>query len=253
MRFVPKRLVKTQDNSRGDTSWQSYLKNSLSVVITMVALYLVLGAVSDLVAYTLPERWEIRLFSWSRFESAPLRDDALVRETFDQLVQHAELRPLRYELFLLPTPDPNAFAFPGGKVAVTQGLLDLVESQAGLATVLSHELGHHQHRHSLKRLGRGLIFTLAHAVLFGGSDSSVLDASLRIAESSYSRRQERQADEFGMRLVHEVFGNTEQSLEFFEDMREGEERRWSAFLRSHPLTSERITDLRQLQQSLLDD
>ena len=156
-------------------------------------------------------------------------------------------------LFLLPTHDQNAYAFPRGRVSVTQGLLDLVGSQAGLATVLGHELGHHQHRHSLKRLGRGLIFTLAHAVLFGGSDSSLVDASLRIAESSYSRRQERQADDFGMRLVHEVFGSTEQSLEFFEDIREGEEPRWSAFLRSHPLPSDRITDLRQLQQSLRDE
>ena len=101
-----------------------------------------------------------------------------------------------------------------------------------------------------------LVFSVARALLFGAHDASLVDRSLAIADSSYSRRQERQADAFGLRLVYDVFGHTEESLEFFERIRTEQgtaEVRWAAFLRSHPLTSDRIADLRALQIVLDED
>ena len=254
MKFVPKRLERTADVSRGAASWQSFLKNVISVVIVFALGYLLLGALGELLARTIPDRWEVRMFSPP--ELAPASGDlARAEKIFHRLLESPGLRPLSYKLFLVPTKELNAFAVAGGAVGVTQGLLDDIESEAGLALVLGHELGHHQARHPLKRFGRMLVFSVARALLFGAHDISLVDQSLALADSSYSRRQERQADAFGLRLVHDVYGQTEGSLEFFERIRSEhatEDLRWAAFVRSHPLTSDRIAELRTLQVQLDD-
>ncbi len=193
------------------------------------------------------------MFSAPELDLPGSGDLARAEKIFQRLLGHPGLRPLPYRLFLVPISEPNAFAVPGGAVGVTQGLLDDIESEVGLALVLGHELGHHQARHPLKRTGRMLVFSVARALLFGAHDTSLVDRSLAIADSSYSRRQERQADAFGLRLVHDIYGHTEGSLEFFERIRSEhgtEEVRWAAFVRSHPLTSDRIADLRTLQLAL---
>ena len=253
MKFVPKRLEETADISRGDTTWLSFLKNALSVVIVLGLGYLALGLLAGLLARLIPDSWEAGMFprpGTQAFESAELERAQAI---FDRLIEREGLRALPYRLFVLPDDDPNAFAFPGGTVGVTQGLLDTVESETGLAAVLGHELGHHQDRHPLKRLGRVLVFRVASSLVFGGGSNSVVDASLKIAESSYSRSQELEADAFGLRLVHEVYGHVEGSLEFFEEVRleeEAHETRWAEFLRSHPLTEKRIEELMRLQRIL---
>ena len=253
MKFVPRRLEKTADISRGDTSWQSFLKNVVSVVIVFALGYLLLGALGELLARTIPDRWEVRMFSPPEHDLPASEDFARAEKIFQRLLGAPRLRPLPYRLFLVPNSEPNAFAVPGGAVGVTQGLLDDIESEVGLALVLGHELGHHQARHPLKRVGRMLVFSVARALLFGAHDTLLVDRSLAIADSSYSRGQERQADAFGLRLVHDVYGHTEGSLEFFERIQSEhgtEEMRWAAFVRSHPLTSNRIADLRTLQVAL---
>jgi len=250
VKFVPKRLEKTADISRGDTSWQSFVKNSLSAVIILALVYLALGLVADLLAHSIPDRWEVQLFDWTDFDLVESSEMERAKEIFSHLLERAELRDLPYRLYVIPGDDPNAFAFPGGAVGVTSGLLKRIESETGLATVLGHELGHHQARHPLKAIGRALIFRLAMSLAFGGSQDSLVKASLELAESRHSRRQETAADAFGLRLVHRVYGHTESSLEFFEQMRDehgSDEHRWASFLRTHPLTEDRISDLRKLR------
>ena len=254
MRFVPKRLVKTADASQGEMSWESFLKNVVSVVGVFVLGYLLLGALGELLARTIPDRWEARSFSAPEFDApASRRHFVRAEKIFQRLLVSPGLRALPYRLFLVPMSEPNAFAIPGGGVGVTEGLLADIQSEAGLALVLGHELGHHQARHPLKRVGRMLVFSVAGALLFGARDSSLVDRSLAIADSSYSRGHERQADAFGLRLVHDVFGHTEGSLEFFERIQSEHgagEMRWTAFVQSHPLTSSRIADLVSLQVAL---
>ena len=58
MKFIPRELRDTADASRGDHTWTSFLKNTASVILILGFLYLLLGLVADVVAWTLPERWE---------------------------------------------------------------------------------------------------------------------------------------------------------------------------------------------------
>lgn len=254
MKFVPKQLRETADISRGDRSLRSFLLNSLSVLIVLGSLYLGLGLLADLTAEWLPERWEVRIFSKlpeGEPEDSPRFDRASA--LFDALLGTAELRPLDYHLFLLDLDQPNAVAIPGGAVGITAELLERVESEIGLATVLAHELGHHQGRHNLKQLGRTLLLRSALALLFKGGGGSMAGISLTLAESSHSRHQETEADEFALRMVRDHFGHTEGSLEFFELIHEEYESdggKWGAFLSTHPLTQDRIDHLRQMEREL---
>ena len=100
------------------------------------------------------------------------------------------------------------------------------------------------------------MFSAAGTLLFGRNTNSVVNASMGIAQSGYSRRQEREADAFGLRLVRDVYDHTEDSLEFFETVESEHgagEIRWAAFIRSHPLSSNRLDALRQLQATLKED
>lgn len=253
MKFVPKELRKTANVSRGDTSWGSFLKNTASVLVTLILAYVALGLLANLVATTIPSHWEANLFAEQVDDTTPTppldRADFILRG----LLEGSALRPLPYRLSLLDLHHPNAFALPGGGITITRGLLKKVENDTALATVIAHELGHHHHRHSLKRMGRSLVYQTAMAVLFGGGQRSLVDAALRTAEAGYSRRQETQADEFALRLVHQVYGHTDGSLELYLIMGENEAvnaPQWATFLRSHPLTEPRIERLRTLQDEL---
>ncbi|MEE8141650.1 MAG: M48 family metallopeptidase [Planctomycetota bacterium] len=254
MKFVPKELKETADISRGTVTWVSALKNVASVVLVLALLYLGLGLTADLLASLIPEELESSFMVWD-VETPDAEDPEFQRAQaiFDRLLEQPGLRPLPYRLFLLNFSEPNAVAVPGGGVGVSPALLKLVTSETGLALVLSHELGHHQGRHTLKRLGRALLYRGTMALLFAGSGSSVVNMSLKAAHSSYSRGQEQEADEFGIRLVNRVYGHTRGALEFFEDMaaeQNGSVGRWASFLASHPFTEDRIADLQQLQEQL---
>jgi predicted Zn-dependent protease len=254
VRFVPKPLAGAADASRGTISWQTYVRNVASVVIVLGLGYMALGALAELLARTIPDRWEARMFGPPGAAVADPDTDRLARadEILAKLRSSNELRDLPYRLVLVPDSQPNAFAFPGGAIGVTTGLLDSVESEPGLAMVLAHELGHHQYRHTLAAVGRVLVFTVARALLFSGSDTPLVDASLGIAESGHSRRKERAADELGLRLVYQTYGHTEGSLELYEELldRDADTHHWAAFLRSHPLTASRLDSLRRLQAQL---
>ena len=254
MKFVPKELRETADTSRGQSDWRSFLKNSLAVAAFFVCLYILLGLAADLIASHISEQLEARLFSIKAgIEESESPEFKRTQRLFGRLLQQPDLRPLPYRLFLFPADHPNAVAVVGGSVGVSPALLQSVSGDMGLAMVLGHELGHHQLRHCVKRLGRALLYRGAMALLFGAQRLSVIDAALYASETRYSRRQEREADEFGLKLVHQTYGHTREALEFFEMiLREHESgnTRWSTFLASHPHTLSRLNYLRKLQRSL---
>ena len=254
MKFVPRELKKTADVSRGQSTNWKFIRNALSVVFCFLCVYFLLGFCAEFFASKIPEKWEAILFQERmpfKGSSAQTFTDAQV--VFDRLIKNPGLRPLPYQLIFLNVQVPNAMAFPGGYVGVTSKLLDEVKSEAGLAMVLGHELGHHQQRHCLKRLGRQLLFITVSTLISGQSLNSVITNTVQLAELRYSRRQEREADEFGLKLVFNTYGHTDGCLEFFELIQKDYESgssQWGELFASHPYTADRINHLRELQKSL---
>ena len=258
MKFVPKQLRKTADISRGKASLKGWLRNAASALLTLVFLYFGIGLVTDLVVSNISEETEARWFSWTFAAMAMAPDDTdeeleRAQAIFSRLIEDSDVRPLPYQLFLIDMPDPNALALPGGGVGITRGLLEKIDSETGLAMILAHELGHHEDRHSLKRIGRMLVWNTLLNLALGGVDASALELGVWLSETGYGREQERDADEFAMRLVHEVYGHTDGALDFFELVQNEsgqEESEWLWFMSTHPLTAERISDLKELQLEL---
>jgi len=116
----------------------------------------------------------------------------------------------------------NAFAFPGGRIIVFEGLLDTVDSENGLAFVLAHEMAHFKNRDHLRGMGRGLVFTALSALLTGaGSDLTQLIApALGIGQAQYSQEREALADKLALETLHCCYGHVGGATEFFEAMQE---------------------------------
>lgn len=261
MKFVAKELKETGDVSRGQRSLRRQLRTLGAVVVGLALAYWALGALGELIADNVSDASEAKWFASARSacdrsEEAEQRRSALqrARQILAKLERVRPARELPYCVFLLDADVPNAVAMPGGAIGVTPQLLDGLRSEQALAMVLGHELGHHQHRHVLRRMGRRLVYQVAIAIAFGAADASqVVQAATGTAESAHGRKQEREADAWGLALVHAAYGNVDGALEFFEWINHDhrfETPRWAAWFATHPMTEERLADLRRQARSL---
>ena len=92
-------------------------------------------------------------------DSDDRKTTALVKQTGHRIAKVSAMPNLDWEFRLIESKKQNAFALPGGKVAVYTGLLPVAMNEAGLATVMSHEIAHVIARHGAQRMTRQLILT----------------------------------------------------------------------------------------------
>ena len=137
---------------------------------------------------------------------------AYVTRTGRQLVAVSELPKEEFTFTVLDSDVINAFALPGGYVYITRGLLALADDEAELAGVMAHEIGHVTARHSAQRYSRGVlaqggvaIGSILAGVLGGGAGAQLAQqaggASAQAYLAGYSRDQEFQADDLGVRYL----------------------------------------------------
>ena len=117
-------------------------------------------------------------------------------------------RALPYEFVVLNNPTPNAWALPGGKIAVNTGLLVHLEDESQLAAVLAHEIVHAAARHSAAQMTRGSLIGLGAQVLGSasaqggyGDMSSALQMGAGAWMAKYGRGAELESDAFGMEYM----------------------------------------------------
>ena len=107
---------------------------------------------------------------------------------------------------VLATPVPNAFALPGGRVYLFNGLLAKAQNPDEIAGVLAHELGHLRHRDGTRNLiyNGGTSFLIG--LLFGDitGSSALIFASRSLVTASYSREAEQNADTFSIDVMHKL-------------------------------------------------
>ncbi len=127
-----------------------------------------------------------------------------VAEIGGRLVANSEMPGFPFTFTVLNSPDVNAFALPGGYVYVTRGLLALANTEAELAAVIGHEIGHVVARHTAQRYSQAVAAGLGAAVLgavVGGEAEQLAQLGSELYLASYSRDQEFQADELGIRYT----------------------------------------------------
>jgi predicted Zn-dependent protease len=206
--------------------------------------------------------------TWLRIfrSQVPTVDDPLLHDYLEHLiyllVSHSKLEDRRVEVVIVDSPEINAFAVPGGVIGINNGLLLYAQTEDELVTVLSHEIAHLSQRH----FSRGVEFqqknqplTLAAmlasfvllATVGGDAGMAALSATQAAAQSSalrYSRTNEQEADRVGMQTLVDAGFDPHAAPSMFERMmqasRYSNSERIPEFLRTHPLSENRIADTR---------
>jgi len=175
------------------------------------------------------------------------RDEDLARYVADvggRLAAASERPYLPWRFLVLDDPTVNAFALPGGYVYVTRGILAQLDSEAELAAVLGHEIGHVTARHGVHAMSQQILATAA-----VGTAAVVLDPehaddwfavgslTLGLVFLQHSRADERQADDLGLRyLLRAGYDPREMPpvFEMLERVAEQEGGRLPVWLSTHP-------------------
>jgi predicted Zn-dependent protease len=206
-----------------------------------------------------------------RFREPNYLDDPEISDYLGNLGARLTQTPggVRYdfEFFALRDHTINAFALPGGFVGVHTGLITTAESESELASVLAHEIGHVTQRHIARMLGQQqqmqlpVLAALAAAILLGRSRPDLASGAAAAASAgaiqtqlSYSRDYEREADRIGFQSLEAAGFDVNAMGAFFEKMQRGsrvtDDGSVPGYLRTHPVTTERIADAQNRAASL---
>ncbi|MCP4002514.1 MAG: M48 family metalloprotease, partial [Gammaproteobacteria bacterium] len=171
-------------------------------------------------------------------------------------------RKLPYEFVVLNNSVPNAWALPGGKIAINRGLLTELNSEAELAAVLGHEIVHAAARHGAKGMERGILLQGAMTVAgIAARGSSYEDIAVRGSQTAaglinqkYGRNAESESDLYGMEYMSRAGYDPRAAIslqEVFVRLSEGQETDWlSGLFSSHPPSQQRVDANRETAKTL---
>ncbi|MEE9181666.1 MAG: M48 family metallopeptidase [candidate division NC10 bacterium] len=156
----------------------------------------------------------------------------------------------------------NAFALPGGKVAVYTGILPVAKTEGGLAAVMSHEVAHVLARHGGERLSHGLLAQMGAVAIqagMAGSNPGVVQGVMTAYGLGanvgvllpYGRLQESEADRIGILLMAQAGYDPREAVHLWERMAQQSRRQPPQFLSTHPSPRRRIQDLQRLVPNAL--
>ena len=173
-------------------------------------------------------------------------------------VAGADMPNAQWEFVVFESQEANAFCLPGGKVGVYTGILPITKDEAGLATVIGHEVAHAVARHGAERMSEAMLTQFGGQVL--GASLSAADPRLQaLAGSAYglgtqvgrelphSRAQESEADHIGVIYMARAGYDPEASVQFWLRFMEYNAKNGGSatpsFLRTHPTDATRIKQL----------
>lgn len=161
-------------------------------------------------------------------------------------------RPFKWEFRLVNSNQVNAFCMPGGKVVVYTGLLPVAQTDAGLACVMGHEIGHALARHGSQRMAQQKLSEIGQMTVSQAmEDPRYRDGALKAFNLGsqygfllpYSRKHESEADHIGILLMAKAGYNPQASVGFWERMGKLGGKQPSEFQSTHPSHEHRAHDL----------
>jgi hypothetical protein len=179
---------------------------------------------------------------------------AKLRRIGRRLVSVCDAPEYAFEFHYVDGEEVNAFALPGGYIYIYRGLLQLLPNDDTLAFILAHEISHVVRRHGIDQIQKQVVTSVALDAILGRSGASqILQALVGL---HYSRSDENEADDFGLRWMVRAGFNPEASVQVMEVLRRagGEGKGVPKLLRTHPAPKDRLdsmqrqaTELRQRQ------
>lgn len=204
---------------------------------------------------------EMGLRTWAQIQTELPRSrraglQATLSEVTKKLLEARGEDPSDWEVVVFADPAINAFALPGNKIGVFEGMFEVIENDAQLAAVVSHEIGHLDAEHSQERiaaeLGKELglnaarLLLQANEVEYAGEIAAALGLGVQYGlVLPYSRAHELEADVLGVRLMARAGFEPAQSIALWRRIGAVAGDRSPAFLSTHPAPQDRIAALEQ--------
>jgi predicted Zn-dependent protease len=198
------------------------------------------------------------------------KKNAQLQSVGKRIARVAKLPNARWEFVLFDDPkQPNAFALPGGKVGIYTGILPITKDDAGLATVIGHEVAHAAARHGAERMSQGLAVQVGGGILsaalgasgYGGATQDLAMQAYGVGAQlgvmlPYSRTQELEADRIGLLYMARAGFDPREAIAFWQRFQAYKAKsggRTPEFLSTHPLDDNRIAQLQKfLPQALAE-
>ncbi|MEO3432707.1 M48 family metallopeptidase [Inquilinus sp. CAU 1745] len=202
--------------------------------------------------------------TWARIrQETPVSDNRSMQAALEQvgsrLLTAAGENPNQWEMVVFEGQEANAFALPGGKIGVYEGIFNYMENDAQLAAVVGHEIGHNQARHAAQRISASQASQLGvqviTAALGGGSGgaasadqiAALLGAGVQYGIlMPYGRDQELEADRLGLRLMAMAGYDPRESIDFWQKMSQAPGGGTPEFASTHPSPGNRVAQLQSL-------
>lgn len=159
-----------------------------------------------------------------------------------------------YEFNIIEDPSPNAVALPGGKIFFHTGMLQLMNSEAELAGVMSHEIAHSVLSHGYKKLGESAITGSTSSLLsglIGGDAGKVVELGGVLLNKEFGRDKEKQADVLGLRVLAAAGYSADGLYNVMAKLNQLESSSGleDSLLSSHPAPADRMEYLEELIQT----
>jgi len=180
-----------------------------------------------------------------------------VRRVGQRIAAAADQSDYQWEFTVIDDPkQANAFCLPGGKVAVYTGIFPIARDEAGLATVIGHEVAHALARHGAERMSQSELLQIGAVgvgVAASGASPGVQQAIMQAyglgstvgVALPFSRSQESEADHIGLILMAKAGYNPEAAIGLWERMQSAERGSPPQWLSTHPASATRIDDIRR--------
>lgn len=186
------------------------------------------------------------------------RANTILQRVGKAIAAQANRPDFKWEYTLIESKEMNAWCMPGGKIAVYTGILPFMKNEAGMATVLGHEVAHATLRHSGQRISQQMILGLglsAADISLGSSQHrdtlmGLLGAGATVGIMlPYGRGHESEADRVGLKYMAKAGYDPREAVRFWQRFSKGTGSGPPEFLSTHPSGGRRIRDL-QAEQSV---
>jgi len=253
-------------------------------MLARLILLLLLGFMPGVLAQALPELGDVSATAISPIDEYRLgenimreirRDPAYlddpevadyVNGLGNRLVARSDASRQEFEFFVVRNPQINAFALPGGFIGIHTGLILAAQSESEVAGVVAHEIAHVTQRHIARMINQQnqsqliSMAAMAVALLAARSSSQLGEAAAVVGQAgivqsqlNFSRDNEREADRVGLQMLEGAGFDPRGMAIFFERLQRATriyEGGAPSYLRTHPLTFERIADIQNRIEGL---
>lgn len=169
-----------------------------------------------------------------------------VAKVFNKVVKNVTRKKIDYRFKIVADKEVNAFAIAGGMVYLNTGILDFIKSEDELAFIIAHELSHIDRKHCINKIKLTYL-----AGKFDANLATLADALMSVYDIPFSKYDEFEADEYGVKLMQKAGYNKKSAVDFFyrlaKHCQESPRDPVNDFISSHPLSTERAKRIEKMK------